>query len=231
MGKCLTEVMGIEDVQVYTDTTTPIQVTRDGIIEVLWRLCVKSYANNLECVWIFYSGHGSQEKDIGGDEKDGQDEAISPSDRKEHGKITDDLLSSILSQFNPATQVICVFDSCHSGTMADLPYESTVDGRNINISKDIVCASNIICLSACLDNQVASERVGGGILSTAVMSSLYAFSGAKKPLLVTEIFKDVQSRVKQTGFSQQTMLTSSRKMDTAIRLRQPTRGSFHEPPI
>jgi len=219
MGKCLTEVLDIDDVQVYTDTTTPSQVTRDGIIEVLWKLCVSSYANKRERVWIFYSGHGTQEPDLEGDEEDGQDEAISPSDRKEHGKITDDLFHRILREFNPATQVICVFDNCHSGTMADLQYEYTEDGMNVNTTQDMVCASHIICLSACLDNKVAYETVGGGILSTALRSSLYAFSEAKKPLLVTEIFKDVRSRVKQTSFSQQTILTSSRLVDETTRLR------------
>ena len=46
------------------------------------------------------------------------------------------------------------------------------------------------------------DPLGGGILSTALRSSLYAFSEAKKPLVVTEIFKDALSRVKQTRFSQ-----------------------------
>jgi len=57
LGECLTKTLGIDQVRIYTDTTTPEQVTRDGILEVLWTLCTQSYSQDLERAWIFYSGH------------------------------------------------------------------------------------------------------------------------------------------------------------------------------
>jgi hypothetical protein len=69
------------------------------------------------------AGHGGQLKDRNGDEPDGQDEVLFPSDYANAGCITDDeLYSTFVSRISPGVHVVAVIDSCHSGTAMDLPY-------------------------------------------------------------------------------------------------------------
>jgi len=197
-------------------------VTRDGILEVLWTFCTQSYSQDLERAWIFYSGHGTNLADTGGDEKDGKDEQISPSDAHQHGHISDDLLHRILRQFNPNTQVLCVFDSCFSGTLADLQYRSLRSGHSTEDNKGAACPSNVICLSATLDRQVAAEtdvtedHRAGGVLTTALVETLYAYSKANTPFVLTNLLQEVRSKVEQRKFPQDLVVTSSRPLDPTL---------------
>ncbi|KAH9005354.1 caspase domain-containing protein [Lactarius deliciosus] len=85
------------------------QPTRANIIRELERLV--SGAASGDKFTFFYSGHSDQQKSRDGldVEEDGQDEVIVTSDL---GRIVDNDLHDILS----------VFDTCHSGTMLDLPH-------------------------------------------------------------------------------------------------------------
>jgi uncharacterized caspase-like protein len=46
-----------------------------------------------DCVFVLYSGHGGQTKDLDGDEEDGMDETIIPVDFQTAGQIVDDDVS------------------------------------------------------------------------------------------------------------------------------------------
>ena len=91
------------------------EVTHDAVRQAItgWL----SQAPENATVLIFYSGHGSQQRDTNGDEADGYDETIVPWD---YGRrqmfIVDDELREWLSSVR-ATKVVLIFDSCHSGTM------------------------------------------------------------------------------------------------------------------
>jgi uncharacterized caspase-like protein len=90
--------------------------TRDGILTALRQLVHQTAPHDV--VYIHYSGHGSQVKDLDGDEReDSLDETVVPQDGR--GKnipdITDDELQDILSGLRAQTVVIAL-DSCHSGT-------------------------------------------------------------------------------------------------------------------
>ncbi len=71
-----------------------------------------------DTVYVHFSGHGSQVKDQNGDEFDGLDETILPSDARTRGvpDITDDELEATFDTLAAKRQLI-VFDSCHSGTI------------------------------------------------------------------------------------------------------------------
>ncbi|KAJ1923656.1 hypothetical protein IWQ60_005742 [Tieghemiomyces parasiticus] len=82
-----------------------------------------------DSLFLHYSGHGGTQKDTNNDEADGFDETILPLDYKERGQITDDLLNDWLVKPLPGgARLTCVFDSCHSGTVLDLPYVYNCDG-------------------------------------------------------------------------------------------------------
>lgn len=68
-------------------------------------------------VLIYYSGHGSRQKDADGDENDQFDETIVPWDYGLHNEyIVDDELAQWVSELR-SLNVLLVFDSCYSGSM------------------------------------------------------------------------------------------------------------------
>ncbi len=71
-----------------------------------------------DIVYFHFSGHGSQARDLDGDEEDGMDELICPSDMLPGNLrtvITDDQLKDLLDRI-PSRNVTVVLDACHSGT-------------------------------------------------------------------------------------------------------------------
>ncbi|GAB0489870.1 hypothetical protein MMPV_001096 [Pyropia vietnamensis] len=76
-----------------------------------------------DCLFFHFSGHGGQVQDLDGDEEDGLDETLMPMDFEEVGHIVDDEIHSILVDGLPAgSSLTSVIDTCHSGTVLDLPF-------------------------------------------------------------------------------------------------------------
>ena len=115
-------------VEVVTDADpkTKKDTTFTGMLNKLYAIATASWRDRLEFVYIHYSGHGTFVKDDGeekdGDELDGRDECLVPSDAHSAGVIRDDIVAGVFRCFNPKTRVVVVFDCCHSGTMGDLPF-------------------------------------------------------------------------------------------------------------
>jgi hypothetical protein len=83
-----------------------------------------------DSLFFHFSGHGSQKKDLDGDEVDGYDETILPVDYKKNGQIVDDEMNAIMVRPLPeGVRLTAIFDSCHSGTALDLPYIYGDDGK------------------------------------------------------------------------------------------------------
>ncbi|KAI0241918.1 Ca(2+)-dependent cysteine protease, partial [Massospora cicadina] len=82
-----------------------------------------------DSLFLHYSGHGGTQRDTDGDEEDGYDETILPLDYESKGQITDDMLFDILIRDLPkGVRLTAIFDSCHSGSVLDLPYTYKNDG-------------------------------------------------------------------------------------------------------
>ena len=94
---------------------TDERATRAGILAALDRLVKEAGPDDI--VYFHYSGHGSQVKDLNGDEDDGLDETIIPQDGRtgDVRDITDDELDEIFARLK-ARSALIVLDSCHSGT-------------------------------------------------------------------------------------------------------------------
>ncbi|KAF9591718.1 hypothetical protein IFM89_006064 [Coptis chinensis] len=70
-----------------------------------------------------YSGHGSQQPNINGDEIDGYDETLCPLDYETEGMIVDDEINATIVRPLPKGVTLhAIIDACHSGTVLDLPY-------------------------------------------------------------------------------------------------------------
>lgn len=84
-------------------------------------------------------GHGGQTKDLDGDEDDGYDEVIYPVDFKQRGHIVDDQIHAIcVASLQPGVRLTSIFDSCHSGSVLDLPYVYSTKGalKEPNLMKE-----------------------------------------------------------------------------------------------
>eukprot|EP00122_Pirum_gemmata_P017827 Pgem_evm1s16705 len=203
--------------------TTNAECTAIKMVEKLFKLSVESHVQELDIVWIQYSGHGSYILDNQGDERDGYDETICPSDMMQ---ISDDLFSELWHLFNPRTKVIFMCDSCHSGTIGDLPYSFSPDQISIK-ENNTLYKNRIICLSGCLDEQTSMDAY----LPDIVNKDVYKYSGAMTNHLlqvlyedeeviadVFEIVKRLHSKLKEAGFTQIPQLTSTYELNVEPQL-------------
>ncbi|KAK6220885.1 Ca(2+)-dependent cysteine protease [Pestalotiopsis sp. IQ-011] len=82
-----------------------------------------------DALFLHYSGHGGQTGDLDGDEEDGTDEVIYPVDYKSAGHIVDDELhATVVKPLAAGVRLTAIFDSCHSGSVLDLPYMYSTKG-------------------------------------------------------------------------------------------------------
>jgi len=110
--------------------------TYNNIIEGMKWLV--SGAKSGDSLFFHYSGHGGTAKDSDGDEVDGYDETILPLDYQTAGQIVDDVIYDNLVQPLPqGCRLTAIFDSCHSGTVLDLPYTYQCDGQVEVIENDV----------------------------------------------------------------------------------------------
>lgn len=136
--------------------------TRENMLRGM-RWLVKDAKPN-DSLFMHYSGHGGQTEDLDGDEDDGFDEVIYPVDYQRAGHIVDDEMYNILIRpIAPGVRLTCLFDSCHSGTVLDLPY--------VYSSKGVLKEPNLLKEAGSgLLNAVMTFSQGGDM--TKVMNSV-----------------------------------------------------------
>jgi hypothetical protein len=201
-------------IDTYTDDVNIVDTSNKGIIRRLYELAVDSYRNNLDFVWIHYSGHGSYVRDRTGDERDGFDECLVPSDYESSGFISDDYLCSLFTHFNPKTRIVCIFDCCHSATVGDLKYSwESPSKMSIENSKSKIDAK-ILTLSGCLDNQtsadafnVMGDNKSAGALTACLLKVLTTVPNAKSNMFL--MLQSLRSELKKQSFSQIPKLCTS----------------------
>lgn len=129
-----------EDMVILTDEPNrgpKCQPTRANIIRGMQWLVSGARPN--DSLFLHYSGHGGQTEDLDGDEDDGYDEVIYPVDYQQAGHIVDDDIHAItVRPLMPGVRLTALFDSCHSGTVLDLPYVYSTKGvlKEPNLLKD-----------------------------------------------------------------------------------------------
>lgn len=95
--------------------------TRETIIKGLQWLVEGTQPG--DALFFQFSGHGAQQKDRTGSEKDGLNETICPVDFKQSGMINDDELWDMLVwPLQSGVKLTALMDCCHSGTGLDLPF-------------------------------------------------------------------------------------------------------------
>jgi hypothetical protein len=189
-----------EEIRVLRDDDPSMMPTKARILAAMEALVQE----NPQVVYVHYSGHGTNIRDVNRDEADGMDECIVPSDYATSGLITDDQINSILGRLRGTGMAI--FDCCRSGTVMDLPHQG------VQTTNQTVTQGGMYCFSGCQDNDYAAETVSAvsnlpqGAMTTALIAVIrkqgyYPAIGT----LYTELKKELASN----GFSQVPNLTSS----------------------
>jgi metacaspase-1 len=186
--------------------------TKKNIIKELNNIIQKS--ENAAEIWIHYSGHGSQVVDKNHDEASGYDSCIVPADFMDVGFIIDDDLLSIVGKSKCPTLIL--MDSCHSGTVCDLPYSiEYVSGTTYRFTRNNTAAiSNpkIFMLSGCKDSQTSADiydeeqSQAEGAFTDSFLRALKK-NGYKGYL--TKIYADILNWLSSNGFSQKPIMSSS----------------------
>ncbi|XP_014755558.1 metacaspase-1 isoform X3 [Brachypodium distachyon] len=104
------------------DEKDPYRVPTKDNLRLAMRWLVEGCTSGDSLVFHF-SGHGVQKLDNNGDEMDGYDEALCPQDFEDRGVILDDEINeTIVRPLGPGVKLHAIIDTCHSGTILDLPY-------------------------------------------------------------------------------------------------------------
>ena len=125
-------------------------------------------------VVFYYSGHGSKLEDVNGDESDGIDETIVAQDSDRNGvkDIPDDDFDAFYKELSRyTTNIVFMFDSCHSGTVTrggspksverNFPAKNNSRGGNptLNDGISVGSKSNYVTISGSLPTQESQEDV------------------------------------------------------------------------
>jgi hypothetical protein len=186
--------------------------TKSNIIATLTGLI--SQSANLDELWFHYSGHGSQVKDTDGDETDGLDEVIVPTDFRSAGFITDDDIYGIIQKSKCKT--ILLFDSCHSGSICDLQWSYQVSGQTVTktqtTNKAISANPNIFCFSGCKDAQTSADAydpVQVQSVGAFTYAFLYALRLNHMNVDIYKLYADLCNVLKTGGFTQIPVFSAS----------------------
>lgn len=174
-----------------------------------------SVLNSLELgvggsLFVLLSGHGYSIRDVNGDEVDGMDECINVG-----SQITDDMLyNSLILRFANRTDVkmLLMSDTCHSGTMFDLPFTLSGGVFIKNTRRNDVIGFEALSLSACSDQQLSMCDVGdnagfGGSLTVALLE----YPEILKKLISGDHTCDLSTISNRLKLLNQTMIISKTK--------------------
>ena len=213
MSKFIQSLLNIP-IDIYTDDVDIKSTSYDGIVQKLYDLSIQSVKEDLEFVWIHYSGHGSSQKDTSGDEEDGMDEGLVPSDFERKGILIDDIIHNILASFNPNTKILFICDACHSGSILDLKYTWDTNMKcKVDNKKDYI-KSKTLLISGCQDNQTSADAFNllGDNKSVGALTASILKVLRSNPIYIQNAFKLVQAvrrELKNGNFSQFPNLSSN----------------------
>ena len=190
--------------------------TYQGICRELQH-CVRLSREGVQQFVIYYSGHGDGLK---GDsrEADGQDECIIPYDYESSGPLLDDSIWSYLRQLTHQAACLCVFDSCNSGTVADLEYVLRA-GRLQSERGGRSCPATVISVSGCRDSQTSSVVKDQSGWNSALTSALIqTFSENGWGITLEQLQVQLTSYMEQQKLDQRPVVSASQPLDLQKKL-------------
>jgi hypothetical protein len=222
MGNYIRQILNIETL-IFTDdkklqNDELDNTSHDGIIINLYKLALESYTNDLDFVWIHYSGHGYNifKNNI-------NKQGILPSDGKTKGLIFDDILHIIFSSFNPKTKILFICDACHSGTIINLNYSWDENKKRVIENNKSIIKSKMICISGCLDDQKSADTYNifnknkyNGALTGAIINILVANNKAIDNIF--NFMNDIRNKLNSLKLTQYPELTSTYDLNNDVNI-------------
>lgn len=184
--------------------------TRENMINKLNNIVQLS--NNASEIWIHYSGHGSQISKIIGNNVVGVDNVIVPIDYEANGFIIDDELFRIFSKSKCPT--IILMDSCHSGTVCDLPYTTEYLYGNVfkqtRTNRVNIDNKNVFMMSGCKDWQTSEDIQDSGQFEGAFTDAfITSMTTNKFNVNIKKLYQDVCLWMTTKQYTQKPLLSSS----------------------
>lgn len=174
-----------------------------------------------DVLFFSFSGHGAQQEDPEGAERDGMNETLLPSDFEKKGMITDDQVSNMLVRPLPSgVRLTAVLDCCHSGTGMDLPFSWSMRSKSWEEETNpFHSQGDVIMFSGCEDDQTSSDvktKYGqaGGAMTMAFTDVLRKNPSCNYAQLLDMLHRDLQ----KNGFKQRPLLSASQQFDTHQRV-------------
>jgi hypothetical protein len=163
-------------------------------------------------LFLHYSGHGSNVKDLNGDERDGRDECICSLDKF---IIDDDLRKVLVDPLPKSARLTCIFDCCHSGSILDLRYTYTISTNKTKVSFGIDMENQyqdskgkVVCISGCLDNQTSADAyINNTYQGALTYGFLETFKNTKK-IQYKDLFNNLRILLKSKRYDQIPQMSS-----------------------
>lgn len=214
--KILIDVYGFTEKNIMVLTEKDKEPTRENILSgIKW--LIKKADEGYGSLWFQYSGHGYYFKDKNGDEADGYDECIVTSDN--YVILDDEFRSELVNKLRSDTQLFCLMDCCHSGTMLDLRFKYKPNKNRVELENNIKPNANIIALSGCRDDQVSNDAWFTSSWAGALTHNF--LSVLKEHNYVPNLFvliKELKEKLEKDNFTQIPQLTCSNEilLDTKL---------------
>lgn len=194
------------------------QATRQGLREALTDLANTTRTNDK--ILIYVSSHGSNTKDLNGDEEDGYDETLYLHD----GHFTDDELGKLLDKI-PSENMVVLIDACHSGSgTRSLAPNSLMSNQTIQIrakawniqtpskisSKNFTVEAvtgldtainqkppHYLAFAAAQDNQSAQATSEGSMFTRAFLTSFENLRSNKTKMSWRTLYESTRNKLNQ----------------------------------
>jgi len=201
------------------DKHTIHQPSRDNIINNLKRLANES--DKLSELWVHYSGHGSLLFDNKSINTNNMENILVPADYKTKGFILDIELLAIVKTIKCKT--ILLFDSCHSGTMCDLPwaieYKNPLNYTVTHINNVVISNPNIFMFSGSKDSQTSDDSYSNEnqqYVGAFTHAFLHSLRKNRHNVSYKVLYRDICEYLSQNGFAQIPIFSSSSKEPNLI---------------
>jgi hypothetical protein len=196
------------------------QPTRDNIMNNFKKLANES--DTIEELWVHYSGHGSllfDNKPINMNKNN--ENILVPVDYKTKGFILDIEFLEIIKTIKCKT--ILLFDSCHSGTMCDLPwaieYKNPLNYTVTHINNVVISNPNIFMFSGSKDSQTSVDsynRENQQYVGAFTNAFIHSLRKNRHNVAYKVLYQDICEYLMQHGFTQIPIFSSSSKEPNLI---------------
>jgi len=143
------------------------EATADRILDSLRSAAVQLEPDD---IFVFtFAGHGGQQPDQNGDERDGHDETLVAYDRE----IIDDELNEIWPSFKEGVRILMISDSCNSGTNYRLAgnFTMTTPVQPLPTRRSQEMKAQLVHFGGCRDGSSSAGYLGGGAFTMALCTA------------------------------------------------------------